>query len=78
MPARPSRFSRKTVLAAVDFLPLNQGQFIRFLQDLGPEFLDEVRGEDVSVGKRSSDLIRIYDREPNRELPPYHSTRFSR
>jgi hypothetical protein len=68
MPDRPLQFSRKTVLAAVDFLPYNQGQFTRFLQDLGPEFAEEIRGEDASVGKRSSDLIRIYDREPERTL----------
>jgi hypothetical protein len=68
MPDRPPQFSRKTVLAAVDFLPYNQGQFTRFLQDLGPEFAGEVRGEDTSVGKRSSDLIRIYDRDPDRIL----------
>ncbi len=68
MPDRPPQFSRKTVLAAVDFLPYNQGQFTRFLQDLGPEFAEEIRGEDTSVGKRSSDLIRIYDRDPERIL----------
>jgi hypothetical protein len=68
MPDRPPQFSRKTVLAAIDFLPLNQGQFTRFLQDLGPEFEEEVRGEDASVGKRSSDLIRIYDRDSERVL----------
>jgi hypothetical protein len=68
MPNRPPQFSRKTVLAAVDFLPYNQGQFTRFLQDLGPDIVDVVRGEDASVGKRSSDLIRIYDKEPDRVL----------
>jgi hypothetical protein len=68
MSTTQSRFSRKTVLAAIDFLPFNQGQFTRFLQDLGPELANEVRGEDVSVGKRSSDLIRMCDWEPNRVL----------
>jgi hypothetical protein len=64
----PPQFSRKTVLAAIDFLPLNQGQFTRFLQDLGPEFDEDVRGEDFSVGKRGSDLIRMYDKNPERIL----------
>jgi hypothetical protein len=68
MPDSPPQFSRKTVLAAVDFLPYNQGQFTRFLQDLGPQMVDDVRGEDVSVGKRCSDLIRIYDSWPERTV----------
>ena len=68
MPDRLPQFSRKAVLAAIDCLPYNQGQFTRFLQDLGPEFAEEVRGEDTSVQKRCSDLIRIYDREPERTL----------
>lgn len=65
---RSPRFSRKTVLAAVDALPFNQGQFSRFLQDLGPECFNWVRHEDVSVGKRQSDLIEMYDEDPLRKL----------
>jgi hypothetical protein len=65
---RVPQFSRKTVLAAIDFLPYNQGQFTRFLLDLGPEVVDIVRGEDVSVEKRCSDLIRYYDGWPSRML----------
>jgi hypothetical protein len=68
MPENPPRFSRKTVLAAVDSLPYNQGQFSRFLQDLGPEYFNWVRHEDVSVGKRQSDLIEMYDEHPLRKL----------
>ncbi|MGY3442755.1 hypothetical protein [Bradyrhizobium sp. USDA 4473] len=68
MPIKPPQFSRKTVLAAVDALPFNQGQFSRFLQDLGPEYFNWVRHEDVSVGKRRSDLIEMYDEEPMRKL----------
>lgn len=68
VPDRPPRFSRKTVLAAVDALPFNQGQFSRFLQDLGPEYFNWVRHEDVSVGKRQSDLIEMYDEDPVRKL----------
>jgi hypothetical protein len=68
MPDRVPQFSRKTVLAAIDFLPYNQGQFTRFLLDLGPEVVDIVRGEDVSVEKRCSDLIRCYDGWPSRTL----------
>lgn len=68
MPDRLPQFSRKTVLAAVDFLPLNQGQFSRFLQDLGPEYFNWVRHEDVSVEKRHSDLIEMYDSDPAQKL----------
>jgi hypothetical protein len=68
MSAKPPRFSRKTVLAAVDALPFNQGEFSRFLQDLGPEYFNWVRHEDASVGKRHSDLIEMYDEDPLRKL----------
>lgn len=68
MSDKPPQFSRKTVLAAVDTLPFNQGQFSRFLQELGPEYFNWVRHEDVSVGKRHSDLIEMYDEDPMRKL----------
>src|SRR5437868_12850067 len=68
MPDKPPQCSRETRLAAVDTLPFNQGQFSRFVQDLGPEYFNWVRHEDVSVGKRHSDLIEMYDEDPMRKL----------
>jgi hypothetical protein len=68
MSDKPPRFSRKTVLAAIDYLPYGQGEFSRFLQDLGSYFYNEIRLESTSLIKRHTDLIYLYDQDPNQVL----------
>ncbi len=60
-----SRFSRRTVVAAVDVLErMSQADFSRFLRTLGPLYRSRIRGEDFSLKKRLNDLIDILDDEP--------------
>jgi hypothetical protein len=63
------RFSRRTVLAAIDVLAkLTQAQMTRFLLDLGPEFPRWVGDESKGLAKRLNRLIEIYDQQPDRSL----------
>jgi hypothetical protein len=63
------RFSRRTVLAAIDVLAkLTQAQMTRFLLELGPEFPRWVGDESKSLAKRLNRLIEIYDQQPDRTL----------
>jgi len=64
-----SRFSRRTVLAAIEMLErLTQAKLSRFLLELGPQYPGWVGGEDISVSKRLSNLMGLVDQEPDRLL----------
>ena len=61
-----NRFSRRTVVAAIDVLDqkLTQAATSHFLLTLGPEINGAVRGEGTSVRKRMNDLISFVDHHP--------------
>ena len=61
------RFSRRTVIAAVDVLNarFSQARLSSYLIELGPEVYETVRGEEVSATKRTNDLKVFYDRNPD-------------
>ena len=61
-----SRFSRRTIVAAIDVLDLKltQANTSRFLLKAGSEISGAVRGEEVSVRKRMNDLITFVDDHP--------------
>lgn len=61
-----SRFSRRTIVAAIDVLDLKltQADTSRFLLKAGSGISGAVRGEEVSVRKRMNDLIAFVDGHP--------------
>ena len=61
-----SRFSRSTVIAAIEVhdSTLTQADTSRLLLKLGQEINDAVSGEGVSVRKRMNDLIQFVDNHP--------------
>ena len=61
-----SRFSRRTIVAAIDVLDskLTQADTSRFLLKAGSEISGAVRGEEVSVRERMNDLITFVDGHP--------------
>lgn len=65
-----NRFSRRTVVAAIDVLDqkLTQAATSHFLLTLGPEINGAVRGEGTSVRKRMNDLISFVDDHPARPV----------
>jgi hypothetical protein len=66
-PPRQHRFSRRTVMAAIEMLErLTHAQLTRFLLELGPEFPRWVGDESKSMAKRVNTLIQIYDQQPDR------------
>jgi hypothetical protein len=63
------RFSRGTVLAAIELLErLSHADFTRFLYELGPDFPQWVESEAVSLKKRLNSFMGIYDQDPNRPI----------
>ena len=62
-----SKFSRRTLVEAIDVLDLqlSQAETSHFLLTLGPEVKNGVRGEGVSVRKRMNDLIEFVDEHPD-------------
>lgn len=64
------RFSRRTVIAAVEAMDqrMTQAQLTRYLLKLGPDFLQWIGDEKISVSKRLNNLIGIVDQSPDRQL----------
>jgi hypothetical protein len=62
------RFSRRTVIAAIEMLErLEQVELTRYLLKLAPDLPDLVRSENVSVSECLNNLIRLTDQWPDRE-----------
>jgi hypothetical protein len=62
------RFSRRTVLAAIGVLEqLTQAKFSRYLLELGPEYLQWVGSESLSLTKRLNNLMAVLDQKPDRQ-----------
>lgn len=61
-----SRFSRRTIIAAIDVLDRNltQADTSRFLLKAGSEISGAIGGEEVSVRKRMNDLMKFVDDHP--------------
>ncbi|MDR3526906.1 MAG: hypothetical protein P4L57_06465 [Rhizomicrobium sp.] len=67
--ARPLRFSRRTVVAAVKMLEkMNQADLSEFLLELGPDFPESVGSEVISMRKRLNNMIALVDQRPDRKL----------
>jgi integrase len=61
------RFSRRTVLAAIDVLEsLSQARLSRYLLELGRKYPQWVGGEGISVTKRLNNLMGLIDQDPGR------------
>lgn len=61
------RFSRRTVLAGIGLLErLSQAQFSRYLLELGPQYLQWVGHETLSLTKRLNNLMSLLDQMPDR------------
>jgi hypothetical protein len=68
-PPAPLRFSRRTVIAAIELLErLTHAQLTRFALKLGPEFLRRVGLPPQSVANRLNNLISIVDAAPEQHL----------
>jgi len=62
-----SRFSRRTVLAAIDvFECLKHADFDRYIRDLGAEFARSVTGPGVSLRQRLNSVVDLVDDDPGR------------
>jgi hypothetical protein len=63
------RFSRRTVLAAIEvFERMSHAEFSRLLRRLGSSYAKRIRGEEVSLTKRLNDLIDLFDQDPNARI----------
>jgi hypothetical protein len=63
------RFSRRTVLAAIQVLEcLTHAELTRFLHELGPEFSQLVEDDSQSRKKRLNSFMEIYDKNPNHRV----------
>jgi hypothetical protein len=72
--ARPMRFSRRTVIAAIEMMePFNHAELTRFLLKLGPELARKV-GERGYISQRLNKLITL----ALDELPPITLSRVAR
>jgi hypothetical protein len=61
------RFSRRTVLAGIGLLErLTQAQFSRYLLELGPQYIQWVGPESLSLTKRLNNLMGVLDQMPDR------------
>jgi hypothetical protein len=66
-PMSAFRFSRRTVLAAIEVLEvLTQAKFSRYLLELGPQYPQWVGDEGISLTKRLNSLMRLLDQAPDR------------
>lgn len=64
---RDLRFSRRTILTAIDAMEtMTHAHLTRFILTLGPDFLQQIAGETVSVVRRLNSLVQQYDRDPER------------
>jgi hypothetical protein len=62
------RFSRRTVLAAIELLEtLTQAKFSRYLFELGPQYPQWVGNEGISLSKRLNNLMQLVDQTPDRQ-----------
>ena len=62
------RFSRRTVLAAIEVLEvLTQAKLSRYLLKLSPQYPQWVGGEGISLTKRLNNLMQLVDQEPDRQ-----------
>jgi hypothetical protein len=62
------RFSRRTVLAAIEVLEvLTQAKLSRYLLKLGPQYPQWVGGEGISLTKRLNNLMQLVDQAPDRQ-----------
>jgi hypothetical protein len=62
------RFSRRTVLAAIEVLEvLTQAKFSRYLLELGPQYPQWVGDEGISLTKRLNNLMRVLDQAADRQ-----------
>lgn len=63
------RFSRRTVLAAIQVLErLTQAEFTRFLYELGPDFPRLVGSDALSLKKKLNTFMGLYDEYPDRPI----------
>jgi hypothetical protein len=61
------RFSRRTVLAGIGLLEqLTQAKLSRYLLELGPQYLQWVGSESLSLTKRLNNLMSVLDQLPDR------------
>ena len=66
------RFSRRTILAAIEVLEqLTQAKLTRCLLELGEDFPRWIGGEGISASKRLNNLMGLVDQEPRRVIGNY-------
>lgn len=67
--ARPLRFSRKTLVAAIKVLEkMSHAQFTEYMLELSPDLLHEVGDEPLAMRKRLNNLVQLLDKLPDRQL----------
>jgi hypothetical protein len=67
-PMSAFRFSRRTVLAAIEVLDvLTQAKFSRYLLELGSQYPQWVGGEGISLTKRLNNVMHLLDQIPDRQ-----------
>jgi hypothetical protein len=67
--ARPLRFSRKTLIAAIKVLErMTHAEFSEYMLELSPDLLQEVGDEPLALRKRLNNLVQLLDNLPDRQL----------